>query len=145
MNEIVLAMALIATPFNVDIIPINVSKYGIRYFIGNKPVTHIRCHKSLAKPLIAALECVMKQEMHLGKRILINYAGCHVPRRIHGSKRWSNHRWGAAIDINVTQPASRQINTQDPALVKCFKDQGFQWGGDWKNKDYMHFERPTKA
>tara|TARA_R110000868_G_scaffold402262_1_gene678455 strand:- start:60 stop:494 length:435 start_codon:yes stop_codon:yes gene_type:complete len=138
--KVLLAMALATATFDTPLVHIDVSKYQIPYFIGNRPVRTITCHKALAKPLIAAIQCVRKQEMHLGRKLLINHAGCYVHRRIHGSTQWSNHRWGTAIDINVTQPVSKLTNNQDPALVKCFKDQGFTWGGDWKSKDYMHFE-----
>ena len=27
-------------------------------------------------------------------------------------------------------------------VVNCFKKFGFEWGGDWKFKDYPHFQKP---
>ena len=138
----IIAMASFDTPLR----PIDVSKYQIPYFTGKGQVmVAITCHKALKKPLIAAIECTRKAEMKYNKKMLFNYAGCYVHRRIHGSKKWSHHRWGLAIDLNVTQPFSKLTNNQHPALVKCFKDQGFTWGGDWKNKDYMHFQMNLKT
>ena len=141
----ILLLAAVTTPFNSPLVTIDVVQYGLVYFTNNRPVTGIRCHKAMVKPLITAFNCTQKAEKYLKMRMLLNFGGCYVPRKIHGTNRWSNHKWGTAIDINVPTPFSRGVNNQHKALVKCFKDQGFEWGGDWKNKDYMHFELPIKS
>jgi hypothetical protein len=126
--------------FEVSLVTIDVSKYDIRYFANNRPVKHMVCNEVMAKPLIQALECVHKKEKALGKKILHNYAGCYVNRYIHGTTKYSQHAFGLAIDVNVSVPADRYTDLTSPELVSCFKETGFIWGGDWKNKDYMHFE-----
>ena len=30
-----------------------------------------------------------------------------------------------------------------PQLVKCFTDANFDWGGNWKTPDGMHFQLAT--
>jgi len=131
---------IIAAAFGSPMKHIDISKYNLPYFIGKSAMLSVTCHREMEKPLLAALACTKKAEIKHKKKMLINYAGCYVHRRIHGSKKWSNHRWGLAIDLNVTQPVSKLTNNQHPALVKCFEDSGFTWGGRWENKDYMHFE-----
>jgi len=91
-------------------------------------------------------------------------------RRATGSKKWSNHAYGKAIDINpienpyisrnghISHKASQKyrmrvhygyLTPEDKALllpndiaVKIFKKYGFRWGGDWVHiKDYQHFDK----
>lgn len=96
-------------------------------------------------------------------------------RKVTGGRKWSNHAYGLAIDINpIENPylkkgahsshaKSRRFetrthkdlsNTSDIALLKredratqTFLKRGWVWGGDWKYiKDYQHFERkPIKT
>ena len=91
-------------------------------------------------------------------------------RAITGNtKKWSNHAYGKAIDINpienpyisrtgyishkasikykkrVSKPsknlANRAVILKDDETIKIFKRNGWNWGGDWDPvKDYQHFE-----
>jgi poly-gamma-glutamate synthesis protein (capsule biosynthesis protein) len=90
-------------------------------------------------------------------------------RRVAGSRAWSAHAFGAAIDINPVQnpdlsggtvapQAGRRFATVDrtstalvPAgvihendvVVRAFAEIGWSWGGHWKPpKDYQHFSAP---
>ena len=89
-------------------------------------------------------------------------------RSATGSKNWSKHSYGKAIDINpienpyiarnghISHKASQKYrkrrhrnlnNLADRALLltndyatMAFKNYGWQWGGDWSGvKDYQHF------
>jgi hypothetical protein len=87
-------------------------------------------------------------------------------RRVAGSTSWSEHAYGAAIDINPVQnpyvqgaaaapPAGRRFASIDRSagapvppgairsgdlVVRAFAEIGWQWGGDWSSaKDYQHF------
>lgn len=57
----------------------------------------------------------------------------------------SIHNWGCAFDIGLFENgAYNTVKTQkyyiDPLLVKCGKNQGLQWGGDWASiKDNQHY------
>ncbi len=83
-------------------------------------------------------------------------------RRAYGSKHWSRHAYGAAIDISPVQnPYVRSDGTVlDPAaqpyldrtvdspgviaadgpVVRAFVAIGWGWGGNWRTiRDYQHF------
>ncbi len=85
-------------------------------------------------------------------------------RTVAGTNRWSQHSFGAAIDLNpiqnpyvtsagvsptggkaYAQPGGRRSSvpgliTPDSAAVRAFRASGWEWGGDWQSpKDYQHF------
>jgi poly-gamma-glutamate synthesis protein (capsule biosynthesis protein) len=87
-------------------------------------------------------------------------------RRVAGSRAWSAHAYGAAIDVNPVQnpyltgssiapPAGsrfaaidRSAHARVPAgairtgdvVVQAFARIGWEWGGKWsQSKDYQHF------
>ena len=90
-------------------------------------------------------------------------------RKATGSKNWSKHSYGKAIDINpienpyisrsgrISHKASQQYRKRthkkntaaDKAVLlkndkatKVFKKYGWIWGGDWSGvKDYQHFSK----
>jgi len=90
-------------------------------------------------------------------------------RNATGSKKWSRHSFGKAIDVNplenpyisrkgrISHKASlkyrkrrhqedssedRAVLLPDDAVTKIFKSYGFKWGGDWRyTKDYQHFAK----
>jgi hypothetical protein len=85
-------------------------------------------------------------------------------RPVAGTDRWSQHSFGAAIDLNPVQnpyvtesgvsppagadyakPSARRAGvkgliTAESAPVQAFREAGWEWGGDWSGpKDYQHF------
>ena len=67
--------------------------------------------------------------------------GCFQIRKQRGSIfSMSLHSWGLAIDLNAAWNGLGKKPTMSPALVKCFTDAGFEWGGNWKRPDGMHFQ-----
>ncbi|MCH9739731.1 MAG: M15 family metallopeptidase [Epsilonproteobacteria bacterium] len=90
-------------------------------------------------------------------------------RKATGSKKWSKHAYGKAIDINpIENPyisrkgkishkaslkyrkrvhkedsmADRAVLLKNDEATKIFKSYGFSWGGDWRyTKDYQHFAK----
>ncbi len=98
--------------------------------------------------------------------ITANNSSAFNCRKIAGTKKWSNHAYGLAIDINPLQnpfvSTSGQVThklskpyidrtmkaknhkamiLKNSLLVKLFEAHGFKWGGDWRTiKDYQHFE-----
>jgi len=92
-------------------------------------------------------------------------------RSATGSKKWSKHAYGRAIDINPIEnpyisksgriahkkslkyrhrgnrggltPDDRAVLLPYSKATQIFKRHGFSWGGDWSSiKDYQHFSKP---
>lgn len=75
----------------------------------------------------------------------------HSPKIIPGSKVWSNHSWGGAIDLNAPHHPMGKRDTfsanergEIRALLRKYRHGGydlFRWGGDYRSRaDDMHFE-----
>ena len=82
-------------------------------------------------------------------------------RFVGGTRRWSEHAYGRAIDLNpvenpyvhgglVEPPAGRAfldrsrqqagMATSSSVVVRAFDSVGWHWGGRWRSsKDYQHF------
>lgn len=116
------------------------------YYDG-KPIRYIRFHRKAAPALAAALKEIWDHYDHDQRKIdalgISKYAGAYNPRKIRGSAtRWSNHAFGAAIDLNAEENGfgAGHGNIPQP-VVDAFKRQGARWGGDYKGRtDPMHFE-----
>ena len=55
-------------------------------------------------------------------------------------KYLSIHSWGLACDVNAATNGLGKPSTLTPEFVKCFKDADFDWGGDFKRVDAMHWQ-----
>lgn len=97
----------------------------------------VTCNKYMMPQLKAALGEIVT--MGLGDQ-LHYHAGCFVPRFIAGSNTLSNHSFGLAIDLDSRENGRGTVGTMHPTVVAIFKRWGFDWGGDWKWTDPMHFE-----
>jgi hypothetical protein len=81
-------------------------------------------------------------------------------RPVPGTRRWSQHAYGLAIDINpvenpflhggrVDPPAGRRYLDRSrirrgmvragDVVVRAFASIGWSWGGRWSSPDYQHF------
>lgn len=57
------------------------------------------------------------------------------------SDKYSLHSWALAFDVNAAWNQQGSIGKLNSKIVKVFKDNGFDWGGDFTIlKDYMHFQ-----
>jgi hypothetical protein len=88
------------------------------------------------------------------RKYLANVGGTFNWRYISGTKRLSQHSFGASIDINIKhshywQWDSKSTNEDVPLkyknqipqiIVDIFEKYGFIWGGKWHHYDTMHFE-----
>lgn len=71
---------------------------------------------------------------------LKTFDGCFNIRKVKGSVIQSLHSWGLAIDVNAQTNQMGKEPTLSSGFIKCFTDAGFDWGGNFKRKDGMHFQ-----
>lgn len=97
----------------------------------------IYCNKDLIGPLTAAFTALIST----GKvSELKTWDGCFNIRKKRGLTTMSLHSWGIAVDMNAFENGLNQTPKFSAAFVKCFTDNGFDWGGTWTRKDGMHFQ-----
>lgn len=94
------------------------------------------------KDIIPHLSAAFKALIDTGKvNELKTFDGCFNIRYQRGSRTAASlHSWGIAIDVNAAWNGLGKVPTLSAAFVKCFTDNGFDWGGTWKRKDGMHFQ-----
>ena len=95
------------------------------------------CNRDLVEPLTRALNALI-QTGHVHE--LKTWDGCFNIRKKRGLSSMSLHSWGIAIDVNAFENGLGQNPRLSPGFVKCFTDNGFDWGGIWTRKDGMHFQ-----
>lgn len=114
----------------------------------------IYCNKDLIDPLSTAFANLINAKV---VDELKTWDGCYNFRPIRGYeakykklvaegkleesiKYLSIHSWGCAIDVNAFENGLNVTPKLSKEFVKCFTDAGFDWGGDFKRKDGMHFQ-----
>jgi hypothetical protein len=112
---------------------------GISMTYAGKPVNHIVCHKDMVHPLSQAFANAIARGC---AQELKTYGGCFAIRAVRGtSSSISWHSWGLAVDLNPESNPLASHGHWSANFVKCFKDAGFIWGGDFHSrKDPMHFQ-----
>lgn len=102
--------------------------------------THIAINKDMFDPLDAAMRAIIKAGC---AKELRTFDGCLNIRPVRGTQHApSTHSYGLGIDWNqaTNQMGSTLTTDLSPELIKCFTDQGFSWGGNFRHrKDPMHF------
>jgi len=95
------------------------------------------CNKDIVGPLTQAFTSLVDTG-HVTE--LKTWDGCFNVRKKRALNSMSLHSWGIAIDVNAFENGLNQIPKLSTGFVKCFKDAGFDWGGDWQRLDGMHFQ-----
>jgi D-alanyl-D-alanine carboxypeptidase-like protein len=115
-------------------------------FYDGKPIKSVSFHKKAAAALLAALQKVWdyydQDQDKINELGISNTAGTYNPRKVRGSAtKWSNHAFGAAIDINAEENSMGTKGNMPKPMVAAFKSEGARWGGDYRGRtDPMHFE-----
>jgi hypothetical protein len=107
----------------------------------NLPVHHIACNLAIHKPLMFALDAVHSKGYG---GLLLTFDGCFNIRMVRGSAtHFSAHSYGLALDLNASlNPLGVTSGGFFDHLefVKCFTDQGWDWGGNFHaRKDAQHY------
>lgn len=97
----------------------------------------VYCNIDLVLPLTQAFKNIV--DRGLADQVK-TWDGCFNIRAKKGGLSSSLHSWGLAIDLNAAWNGFKKTPTMSKELVQCFKDAGFEWGGDWQTKDGMHFQ-----
>ncbi len=111
-----------------------------------KPIKSIMFHKKAAPALHAALNEIWdaygRDQAKIDAAGISKYAGAYNHRMVRGSStKWSNHAYGAAIDLNAEENGLYQKGNMPQPVIDAFLRQGWMWGGDYQGrKDPMHFE-----
>lgn len=151
-------------------------------FTGKEQWGELIVHQEVAEEVVDIFEALYKADYPIYQmRLVSDYKGSDWQsieadntsgfncRRATGSKTWSKHSYGKAIDINpIENPyisrngrishkaslvyrkrvhkeksaADRAVLLPEDKAVKLFKKYGWKWGGDWSGvKDYQHFNK----
>lgn len=110
-----------------------------------KALSHLMFHRLAAPALERALQRVWdyygRDQAKVDALGISKTAGTYNKRFISGTTRWSNHAFGAAIDINAAENGFNMVGNIPIPMVAAFKAEGARWGGDYKGRtDPMHFE-----
>jgi hypothetical protein len=107
----------------------------------------IYCNKDLVEPLKKAFQELIRTGY---VNELKTWDGCFNIRKKRGLSSMSLHSWGIAIDVNqadnqlgktYAQLKSEGKTPFSEEFLQCFRNAGFDCGGDWKNRpDRMHFQ-----
>lgn len=97
----------------------------------------IYCNKDLVEPLKKAFKNLIERKL---VSQLKTWDGCFNIRKKRGATSASLHSWGVAIDVNAAWNRFGCSPTCSKEFVKCFTDAGFDWGGEWRKPDGMHFQ-----
>jgi hypothetical protein len=97
----------------------------------------IYCNKDLVEPLKKAFQELIRTGY---VNELKTWDGCFNIRKKRGLSSMSLHSWGIAVDVNAFENGLGQVPKLSQGFVKCFTDNGFEWGGLWKRVDSMHFQ-----
>lgn len=101
------------------------------------PMARIYCNRDMAAALSKAFENVL--ERGLAGEVEM-FDGCLMVRCVRGEpEQLSTHAYALAIDLNAKANPLGGPVTFSRDFVKCFTDAGFDWGGDFKRVDPMHF------
>ncbi len=98
----------------------------------------IYCNSNMVIPLSQAFQNLINRGFVTE---LKTWDGCFNIRYQRGSRtKASLHSWAIAIDVNAFENGLGKEPKLSAGFVKCFTDAGFDWGGNWKRKDGMHFQ-----
>jgi hypothetical protein len=117
-------------------------------------VTRVRCHRSIAKALEAALKEIFSHygQEQISKLGIDRFGGCFNYRATRQGRGWSSHSWGIAIDLDPDRNRLHYTNKEAAfarpkylPLISIMEKHGFVNLGVLKNYDWMHFEKGVPA
>lgn len=152
-------------------------------FEGNRKVGELIVHKNVSKEMVDIFKTMYESKYPIYKMELVsnfngndfnsieaNNTSAYNCRNIAGTKKYSRHAYGKAIDINPIQnpyvskkgqishkkslnyktrkhkdlnnPDDKAMILYNDIVIEVFKKYNWIWGGDWYTiKDYQHFDK----
>ena len=145
-------------------------------FDGRRRIGRLEVHRDVARDLVAVFRRLYEARFPIRRMVPVDaYGGSDFRsieadntsafncRFVGGTRRWSEHAYGVAIDVNpIENPYVASGRTahrasvpyvdrsrrrpgmafERGALVRAFDAIGWGWGGRWAPvKDYQHFSR----
>lgn len=105
----------------------------VRYFSVN-----IQCRKSIVEIFYKIhREFTASEISSLGLDL---FGGCYCYRKRVNGSALSVHAWAAAIDIDPIGNPYGKKGRMPEKVIEIFEDEGWEWGGNWKVPDPMHFQ-----
>lgn len=104
---------------------------------------NVRLHHLVVPNFEAGLRAALGAVPQYKVRMLGGFCPRH---KMHDKTRGlSIHSWGAAFDVNWdTNGVGKKAPHDIPeAFVKAFEHVGWEWGGRWNMRDWMHFQYCT--
>jgi hypothetical protein len=76
------------------------------------------------------------------KDLIVTWDGWFNIRKVYGTNKWSLHAWGLCFDCNAKTNKQGTKGDMPKVIVDIFKNNGFDWGGDFKGTriDPMHMQ-----
>ncbi len=103
------------------------------------PFKRIYCNTDVASDLDFIFEDVLRLGL---EKEFKTFDGCFNIRKIRGSKtKYSLHAYGLAVDFNAATNRMGTAGDMHPDVVDIFTACGWRWGGYFKRRDPMHFQR----
>lgn len=106
---------------------------------------HRRCSESLTRILYQIAHDFPTQQAREAAGVHL-FGGSYSFRMKRGGTTLSTHSFGCAIDLNpagnpMGKPWKPLKGMLPQLVIAAFKEEGWVWGGDWKNNpDPMHFQ-----
>jgi len=164
----------------VDVMDLRYLKLTYVDFEGLDQIGELIVHKNIANDIVHVMEALYTMRYPIYKMQLVSdhkgddwqsieagNTSAFNCRKATGSKKWSKHSYGRAIDINpienpyvsrnghishkasikykkrrhrVDTSADKAVLLKNDEATLIFKKYGFTWGGEWRTiKDYQHF------
>ena len=99
-------------------------------------------HRLLLDALTECLKQGVLQEIR-------EFGGCFNIRKMRGGDSMSTHSWAIAVDWNPSdnvmgysyaQLKRKRAEPFSDKFLQCWRDTGWECGGDWSYPDRMHFQ-----
>ncbi len=105
----------------------------------SKSVDRMTCHKRMALVFASVFDLIIVRGL---QPKILTFGGCFAFRQQRTGVKLSAHSWGIAIDLNTGNNAQGSPGDMDTGVIEIFRENGFEWGGDWSGKthDPMHFQ-----